>query len=372
MIRMQEVINELLETMMSNQVSVPVIQPVIDMAAQVPMVGLGISFILWTPIFALLICPGLSTLGIFLLFFPWIERKLCARIQWRVGPREIVPWLGGLIQLLADTLRFLFQEVIVHKDAHRPYFLQFAFLSFAAALLPLLFINAGAVIAIASPYGIQLLLALVCLFPLFILGLGWASNSRFAFIGSVREAFMYFAYEIPFIIAVLAMIILFGTSNPMLIPDKWGIILNPIAAFTFFVGAAMATSRMPFEIPEADQEVAAGPHVEYSGIAFGLIYVMCYEKAYILSTLMVVLFLGGGGGPYIPGLTVHLGDLMGIVWFLVKVIIVMTTMFVLRTIYPRYRLDQGLTIGWGAMIAISLVALAWSIVFVFMQQGGVL
>ncbi len=367
---MEQVINELMETIMSNQLSVPVLQPILDSVSQLPMVGFLISFILWKPVFALLICPGLSTVGIVLLFFPWIERKLCARIQWRVGPREILPWLGGLIQLIADTLRFLFHEVIVHRDAHRPYFLQFPFLSFLAALLPLLFLNAGNVIAIETPYAIQALLALVCLFPFFILGLGWASNSRFAFIGTVREAFMYFAYEISFIIAVLAMIILYGTSNPLLMADKpWGIILNPIAAFTFFIGAAMATSRMPFEIPEADQEVAAGPHVEYSGIAFGLIYVMCYEKAYILSGLMVVLFLGGGSGPFIPGITPLLGDIMGIIWFLLKIVIVLTTLFVLRTIYPRYRLDQGLNIGWGVMISLSLIALALSIILV---QGGVI
>jgi len=367
---MEEVINELMGTIMSNQLNIPALQPVLDSVSQLPVVGFLISFILWKPVFALLICPGLSTVGILLLFFPWVERKLCGRIQWRVGPREIVPWLGGLIQLLADTLRFLFQEVIVHKDAHRPYFLQFAFLSFIAALLPLLFLNAGNVIAIETPYAIQAMLALVCLFPFFILGLGWASNSRFAYIGTVREAFMYFAYEISFIIAVIAMVVLYGTSNPLEMADKpWGLILNPIAAFTFFVGAAMATSRMPFEIAEADQEVAAGPHVEYSGIAFGLIYVMCYEKAYILAGLMTVLFLGGGSGPDIPGITPLLGnDLMGIVWFLIKTIIVLTTLFVLRTIYPRYRLDQGLNIGWGAMITLSLIALALSIVLV---QGGI-
>jgi len=351
-----------------NQVSVPLIQQMLDLLPEIPMIKLLISFILWKPFFAALICPGFATLGILLLFFPWIERKLCGRIQWRVGPHEIVWWLGGIIQLLADSLRFLFQEVIVHKDAHRPYFLQFPFLTFIPALLPLLFIPAGNIVAIETPYAIQIILAVICLFPLFILGLGWASNSRFAFIGTVREAFMYFAYEVPFIIAVLGMIILYGTSDPVGIANKqsiWGIILNPIAALTFFIAAAMATSRMPFEIAEADQELAAGPHVEYSGIAFGLIYVLCYEKAYVLAGLMTILFLGGGSGPGIAGL----GDLSGVIWFLLKTLIVLTTLFVLRTIYPRYRLDQGLSIGWGAMLSLSLIALALSIA---LAQVGVI
>jgi len=351
-----------------NQVSIPLIQQMLDLLPEIPMIKLLISFILWKPFFAALICPGFATLGILLLFFPWIERKLCGRIQWRVGPHEIVWWLGGIIQLLADSLRFLFQEVIVHKDAHRPYFLQFPFLTFIPALLPLLFIPAGNIVAIETPYAIQIILAVICLFPLFILGLGWASNSRFAFIGTVREAFMYFAYEVPFIIAVLGMIILYGTSDPVGIANKqsiWGIILNPIAALTFFIAAAMATSRMPFEIAEADQELAAGPHVEYSGIAFGLIYVLCYEKAYVLAGLMTILFLGGGSGPAIAGL----GDLSGVLWFLLKTVIVLTTLFVLRTIYPRYRLDQGLSIGWGAMLSLSLIALALSII---LAQVGVI
>ena len=362
---MMEMIDGLMNTMLSNQVSIPLIEPMLDMLQGIPMVGYIIALVLWKPFFAIVICPGLTVGGISLLFFPWIERKLCARIQWRVGPHEIVWWLGGIIQLLADTLRFLFQEVIVHKDAHKRYFLQFPFLTFIAFLLPLLFIPAGNIVAIQTPYGMQIVLLLICLFPLFVMGLGWASNSRFAYIGTVREAFMYFAEEIPFIIAALAMIILYKTSDltsmasAQFIP---GIILNPIAALAFFIAAAMATARMPFEIAESDQELCAGPHVEYSGIAFGLIYVLCYEKGYIISGLITVLFLGGGSGPDIPYITPLLGDLCGAFWFILKTYFVMTTLFVLRTIYPRYRLDQGLKIGWSPMLTLAVIALALSLV----------
>jgi len=182
---------------------------------------------------------------------------------------------------------------------------------------------------------------------------------------------MYFAYEIPFIIAAIAMIILYGTSDPLLMASRQsipGIILNPVAALVFFIGAAMATSRMPFEIAEADQELCAGPHVEYSGIAFGLIYVLCYEKAYILSALMTVLFLGGGSAPYIPYITPLLapllGDLWGVFWFVVKTYLVLTTLFMLRAVYPRYRLDQGLKLGWSPMLVMALIGLAISLVVV--------
>ncbi|MHC1573707.1 MAG: NADH-quinone oxidoreductase subunit NuoH [Candidatus Syntropharchaeales archaeon] len=365
MIGIMEAINALLNLMMTNQVTLPLHDPFQYMLYAIPILGSLAVFILWKPVFAALICPGFATLGALLMIFPWLERKLVARIQWRVGPHEVLPQLGGIVQILADTMRFLFQEVIVHRDAKRPYFIQLPVLSFIPALLPLLFIPAGTIIAIRSPYGIQLILALVALFPVFILGIGWASNSRFAYIGTVREAFMYFSYEIPLIISGLAMVILYQSSDPILIQNIQpvpGLILNPIAALAFFISAAMATSRLPFEIAEADQELAAGPHVEYSGILFGLIYVICYEKAYILSGLMTLLFLGGGSGPEIA----ILGDLLGVIYFMIKTLIVMTALIALRAIYPRYRLDQALRIGWKTLLGMSILALLLSLLEVIL------
>ena len=356
-------INALLNTIRDNGVSIPLLEPLLA----IPGIGDMLAFILWKPFFVLILIPGFATLGLMLLILPWIERKMVGRMQWRVGPREISPRTRGIIQLLADSLRFLFQEVIIHKDAHKLYFLQFPFLYFIPVLLPLLFINAGTagnpLVPIPTDYALQLMVALISLMPVFILGVGWASNNRFAFIGTVREAFLYFAYEIPFIIVVLAMIVLYGTSNTVGVIDAqggglWGIIQNPLAALVFFIAVVMATARLPFEIPEADQEVSFGPFVEYSGIAFGLAFVMGYEKMYVLSAIMTMLFLGGGSGPVIPGL----GDLSYGLWFVVKTLIVLVVMANLRGVYPRYRLDQGLRIGWGAMLILAFVALVWSIV----------
>lgn len=369
MIEMNELMNIIVnnEGIMSHQVDVPLLQPLIEPMLGLPVINNLIAFLLWESFFVLIIMPGFATLGILLLILPWIERKMVGRMQWRVGPREISPRTRGIIQLIADSLRFLFQEVIIHKDAHKRYFLQFPFLYFIPVLLPLLFINAGAagspLVPIVSDYGLQLMVALICLMPVFILGLGWASNNRFAFIGTVREAFLYFAYEIPFIVAVFAMVVMYGTSGSVGVVDAqaggwWGIIQNPIAALTFFIAALMATARLPFDIPEADQEVSFGPFVEYSGIAFGLAYVMGYEKMYVLSALMTMLFLGGGSGPVIPGL----GEISYLIWFVLKTLIVMIIVVNLRGVYPRYRLDQGMKIGWNAMLILALVAVAWSLV----------
>ena len=367
------------EAIRTNQLEVPALEPLVGPVRDMPIIGDLISLLLWESFIVLIVLPGFAVLGVVLLILPWIERKMVGRMQWRVGPREISPRTRGVIQLLADSLRFLFQEVIIHKDAHKRYFLQFPFLYFIPVLLPLLFINAGApgigdanaLVPIQSDYALQLMVALICLMPMFIIGLGWASNNRFAYIGTVREAFMYFAYEIPFIVAVLAMVIMYGTSSSVGVVDAqggglWGIIQNPIAAFTFFVASVMATARLPFEIPEADQEVSFGPFVEFSGIAFGLAFVMSYEKMYVLAAVMTMLFLGGGSGPVIPGL----GEATYLIWFVVKTLIVLVVMANLRGVYPRYRLDQGIKIGWNAMLILALVAVVWSSIYAFIVEVG--
>jgi len=378
-------VSGLVSTILNNQVNIPLLYVIYEFLLKIPVIGsivtfllsiiplfdvpiirLLIGFVLWKPMWVLLIIPGFATLGTMLLILPWLERKLVGRMQWRVGPREIAPRTRGSIQLLADSLRFLCQEVIIHKDAHRLYFLQFPFLYFLPVLLPLLFINAGAVgrplVPIETPYALQIMVGLISLMPVFIMGVGWSSNNRFAFIGTVREAFMYFAYEIPFIIVILAMIVLFKTSNTVGVVNAqgtyWGIVLNPLAALVFFIAAVMATARLPFEIPEADQELSFGPFIEYSGIAFGLAYVMAYEKMYVLSAIMTMLFLGGGSGPVIP----YLGDLSYGIWFVIKTLIILLVMVNLRGVYPRYRLDQALNVGWGAILIFAIVALLWSVV----------
>ncbi|HUV02676.1 MAG TPA: NADH-quinone oxidoreductase subunit NuoH [Desulfobacteria bacterium] len=387
-------ISGLISTIMSNQVNIPLLYVIYEFLLTIPVIGsivafifnmipisgvpivkLIIGFVLWKPMFIMLLLPGFATLGTMLLVLPWLERKLVGRMQWRVGPREIAPRTRGSIQLLADTFRFLFQEVIIHKDADRLYFLQFPFLYFLPVLLPLLFINMGAagrpLVPIETPYALQIMIGLVSFMPVFIMGVGWASNNRFAFIGTVREAFMYFAYEIPFIMAVLAMIILYGTSNTAEVMSvanqsswwNWGIVLNPLAALTFFIAMVMATARLPFEIPEADQELAFGPFLELSGIAFGLAYIMAYEKMYVLAAIMTMLFLGGGSGPVIP----YLGDLSYGIWFVIKTLVILLVGVNLRGVYPRYRLDQALNIGWSAILVLALVALVWSVVL-----GGLL
>uniref|UniRef100_A0A7C4WF90 NADH-quinone oxidoreductase subunit NuoH n=1 Tax=Geoglobus ahangari TaxID=113653 RepID=A0A7C4WF90_9EURY len=351
---------ELMSIFMGDSVNIPLIQPIVDTLMGIPLINLIVAFILWRPIFHILVIPGLLGITIILLWIVYWERKLTARVQWRVGPKEVARRAGGVIQTLADGIRYFFQEVIAHRDAHKLYFIQFPLISFLPVLLPLLFIPAGSVWGIRTIYALPIALALISLIPVFILGMGWASNNKFAYIGTVREAFIYFAYEIPFIISVIAMTVIYETADFFEIVAKQsiipGVFINPIAFIVFLITLLIATSRLPFDIPEADQEIAFGPYVEYSGILFGLVMTLPYEKLYLLSLISVILFFGGWNGPAIP----ILGDLAPALWLFIKAFIFMSIVSLTRSIYGRYRIDQTLKMGWSKIMALSIIGLILS------------
>ncbi len=352
----------------ANMMDIPLINPIVEELMDVPWVNLIVALILWRPFFAVVVMPGLVVLMLYLLYIVWFERKLTARIQWRVGPLEVFRPLRGAIQALADGLRYFFQESIVHREAHRPYFVQLPILAFIPVLLPIALIPAGNVVGIKTPYAIPLFVALLSLIPITIIAIGWASNSRFAFIGSVREALMYVAYEIPFIIAAISMIYLYGSADPYVAVEKQtipGALLNPVACLVFLISMLMATSRLPFEIPEADQEIAFGPFVEYSGMLFGLVMVLAYEKLYLMSLLFTILFLAGWSGPQLA----VLGDLNAPLWLVVKTLIMISILSIVRSMYARYRIDQALRFGFSWILAFSIIALAIGVVLGY--EGGI-
>ncbi len=335
--------------------NIPIAQSLIYKIGEIPVVGILVQ----RDVFAVLIAPGFLTLLLYLYFIIWFERKITARVQWRIGPKEVSPKLGGILQVLADMLRYLHQEVIVHKDAKKWYFLQLPILSIIPVLLCLTLIPAGDVYAFRSQFAIPCILALISLLPLFVIAIGWSANNRFAYIGLIREAFMYVAYEIPLILSVIAMLILYQTGDIHEIVKRQslpGVILNPLAFLSFLIATVMASGRIPFDISEADQEIAFGPYVEYSGIMFGFVMVIAYEKLYLLSLLMVILFFSGWKGVYLYAL----GDLSDVIWLMLKTLIVMCVIVITRAIYARYRIDQALKIGWGFMITISIASVALS------------
>lgn len=346
-------------------VRIPFLQPIIDFLLKVPIIGPIVNFLLWTPIFAVWFVPGLVGLFVPLIYIIWWERKAAARVQWRYGPLEISRRVGGIIQPISDLVRYTLQEIITHQEADELYFVHVPVLGFIFALLPVLFIPAGPhVYAINTGYNILVAVVLISIFNVVVIMLGWSSTDKWAFIGTVREALMYTAYEVPFMLSVIAMIILYGTADPFTMVNEQvahyipGALLNPIAFIVAMITLAMATSRFPFVIVENDTDVVVGPFTEYSGLLFGLTMTMSYEKAYVMTLLLSIIFLGGWSGPYIW----PLGDLSAPLWLGVRVFLVMMFFSFLRAVYPTYRLDQALRIGWRTLLILSIVSVIWSIV----------
>lgn len=358
---------EVVEPLLKKVVSIPIIDPLIKWLATIPIIQLLVT----KPIFAVIICPGLAALGVALIFIIWFERKAAARVQWRFGPLEVSRRIGGLIQPIADLFRYLFQEVIIHREAYRLYFFHLPILVMVLVLLPIIFIPGGPdIYGLRSPYSLVIVIALSILISIAVIAIGWASSDRFAYIGVVREALMSVSYEIPLIISLTSMIITYGTADLVAIVEKQGfllpgILLNPLAFLVFFISVIMATSRFPFEIPDAETEIVFGPFTEYSGILFGLAMTICYELLYVYSLLGAVVFLSGWWGPYIP----PLGDLSYLIWTGVKTYILMMIAVFLRAVYPRYRIDQALRIGWRELLILSLISLFISLAVRYVLGG---
>ncbi|PLC68324.1 NADH-quinone oxidoreductase subunit H [Vulcanisaeta sp. EB80] len=354
------------------EVNIPFLNPIIDFLNKVPIINIIVHLILWRPIFDLLFAPGLVSVIIALIYIIWFERKITAKVQWRIGPLEVSRPIGGFLQPFADLFRYTFQEFVVPQQADRNYFIHAPAIVFILSTLPIFFIPIGpmetngvvnGIYGIYTGYDVLIALALITLFNVGIILIGWASNDRFTYIGTVREALLYTGYETVLILSAISILLIYGTADPFKIVD-WqvahlpGIIINPLAFLAFVIATLMATSRFPFEISEADTEIVLGPYTEYSGVIYGLVMTMSYEKLYVLSLLIVLLFLNGWAGPYIP----PLGALSYAIWFGIKTYIVMMILVFTRAVYGRYRPDQALKMSWSSLLGLAVASLILSLI----------
>ncbi|RSN75082.1 NADH-quinone oxidoreductase subunit NuoH [Candidatus Methanodesulfokora washburnensis] len=327
--------------------------------------------ILFEPyIFIPLVFPGLIAAFIVLLIIIWLERKIAAKVQLRYGPLYIIKPLGGVIQTVADLIRYLFQEPIIPKDVDKLAFLLTPVFLFGLAYLPVVVIPIGpSYYAFRSDLSLLIALALTTLAPIFTVLMGWASNNKFSLIGSVREGYLVISYEIPIFLSALSMAILYGTLDLVEIAEAqrgiWGIFLNPVAAVNMLVLMYMSTSKFPFEIPEAESEIVAGPYTEYGGILYGLVMGASYVKLYVLSLVYSILFLGGWNP--LPQSMIGNPFISGSVLFIKSFILVAFGAF-LRAVYPRFRIDQAIGLGWRISLPLSLISIFISLLLV---MGGV-
>ncbi len=284
------------------------------------------------------------------LFLIWMERKVAAHMQLRPGPMEVGP--HGAIQTVADAVKLLGKELITPEEVDRPIYLLAPIVVFLPVLLCFLVIPFSQSLIIRDMnVGIVLILAFSTLTVLAILMGGWASNNKYAVFGAFRSVAQNIAYEIPLLLTVMSVILMVGSFKLTDIVAAqgryWYIFVQPLAFILYIVCATAETNRTPFDLPEAESELVAGFHTEYSGMRFALFFLAEYTNIFIVSAVAAVLFLGGWRGPILPG----------IFWFLIKVYALIFLIMWFRWTFPRVRFDQLITFAWKILIPLAFANL---------------
>ena len=311
-------------------------------------------------LFALTVFPGFSFVAVYgTIFMGWVERKFTAKIQLRTGPMN-AGRVEGILQNVADFFKLAFKEIIVPNGVDRATFLAipFALMAVAGALVALVPLSPTTYIANPS-VGAVLVFAILGFTPLVVLLAGWASNSKYPFLGGLRALHQLVAYEIPMILSLVGAVVLSGSLNLMGIVNAqgsvWYIVLQPLAAIVFYIGALAELERIPFDIPEADSELVSGWQTEYTSMLFGTFQLANFSRMYIMAGLFTTFFLGGWLGP---------APVPPEVWFILKVTVVMILLMLPRSIMPRLRIDMLLRAGWVKLLALSFANIFITMVIV--------
>ena len=284
------------------------------------------------------------------LILTWAERKVAGHMQRRIGPKEVGPY--GLIQPLADALKLLGKEILTPRGVDKPLYYLAPMIIFVPVLVSFIVIPFSASLQVMDiNAGILVILAFSSLSVFSILMAGWGSNNKYALIGAIRSIAQNIAYEIPLLLALLSIIMMTNSFSLKTIVEAqkglWFVVYQPLAFLIYFIAAVAETNRTPFDLPEAESELVAGYHTEYSGMRFALFFLAEYTNVFIVSAIAVTFFLGGYQGPFLPG----------IVWFLLKSYLLVFVIMWLRWTYPRVRFDQLLNISWKALIPLAFINL---------------
>ena len=290
-------------------------------------------------------------------YLVWVERKLLGRMQARYGPNRAGKF--GLLQPLADLVKLVTKEDTVPREASKRIFLLAPGVVSLMALLIFAVIPFGRNIMLwGRPIPMVItdlnigLLFILALSSVSVYGIvlgGWASNSKYSFLGGIRGVAQMISYEIPLGLSLVPVVMLARSFSLVEITNAQSarpfILVQPVSFILFFIAALAEIKRIPFDLPEAENELGAGYHTEYSGMRFGLFFLGEYITMIILGSLVTVFFLGGWHGPLLPP----------IVWFLLKVGIVAFALIWFRATFPRIRYDQLMSVGWKMLIPIALL-----------------
>lgn len=284
------------------------------------------------------------------LFLVWLERKVAGHIQLRIGPKEVGPF--GILQTIVDGIKLVAKELITPQPVSWLLFVLSPILVFTPVLVAFVVLPFGPHLVIRDiNVGLMLIFAFAGINVLSILMGGWASNNKYALLGAIRSVAQNVAYEIPLLLSAMSVVLMSGTLSMQGIVQAqegvWFIFYQPVAGLLYLIGATAETNRAPFDIPEAESELVAGFHTEYSGMRFGLFFLAEYTNMFIVAAVATTLFFGGWRGPFLPGPW----------WFLIKVYILIFVVMWVRWTFPRLRFDQLMNFAWKYMIPIALLNL---------------
>ncbi|HJN57440.1 MAG TPA: complex I subunit 1 family protein [Nitrososphaerales archaeon] len=319
--------------------------------------------------FKIAVFPGYTWAALIATEIIWFERKFIAKMQLRVGPLY-AGMVGGILQPIADVIKLVFKEMISPSKSDKLIFYSVPLLSSAigASLLAVLPVSDGWLI-MRSDVSMLIVFAVIGFVPISVLLAGWASNSKFPFIGALRGLHQMIAFEISMLIAALSVVILSGSLDLVNIVQAqsriWFIVLMPIGAIVFFITLLAELERIPFDLPHAESEIVMGHQTEYSSMAFGSIQLGTYIRFYALSGIFTTLFLGGWYGPqFLPA---GFEIINQIEWFTLKTLLVMVFIIILRGVNPRFRLDLLLKFGWSRLLILAFLNL---FIAIFILQMG--
>ena len=291
-------------------------------------------------------------LSVMVLALTWLERKVLARIQMRMGPMRV--GFHGTLQPIADAMKLVFKEDILPSWADRRVYWMAPLAVFVPAFLLWVTIPVGEDLVLRNlELGLFYIVAISILSVMGLVMAGWGSANKYAVLGGLRAAGQLISYEIPFIMAILGVAMLAQSLDLTVIVGEQAtvanILIQPLGFFIFLTAGLAELGRTPFDIHHAESEVVGGPFVEYSGAHWAVFFLAEYINTFTIAALTVLLFLGGWRWPEMP----YAG--LAVVWFLVKAFAVILVIFWIRGTYPRLRIDQLMAFGWKLLVPLSFV-----------------